>query len=35
MFKYDTPQKVYEVGRAKVRWKPWRIPDRISGFHIL
>jgi len=31
MFKYDTPQKVYEVGRAKVGGNPGEYPTVLAG----
>ena len=31
MFKYDTPQKVYEVGRAKVSGNPGEYPTVLAG----
>ncbi len=31
MFKYDTPQKVYEIGRAKVGGQPGEYPTVLAG----
>ncbi len=31
MFKYDTPQKVYEIGRAKVGGNPGEYPTTLAG----